>query len=1177
MRVDLQPLATRFPPYHAGFGAAYTTMTTTIHRLLLLTACCLVSASGEVRAGETAGGGLQDVLRDGFGAVGEANGINDALGSPRQGGALVDGKAGVGYWVRLGPADDDKAVRLDGEIGQGEMVLQMEAGQRAPKVSPKHDFVGMGHQTISWEATPGPGGGIYVVVGARERTLDHAPLEGISILALPGSVQTFVRGRKSAEVPLPGGKPGTMRHFELEIRTPDAFDGRGLARLELRVDGKPADLDAGSKGTGLVTQGFDRNLITLGGIATAEGPSSGKIRNFRVQSSLLGGGQPTEIARVEDFIGNEAIWHTAASTPLKELGPGRAAIRQSFELVKPTALRAAAVSLVSSTDVNLGINGKALARYGRLEASKLKGATAFMTYEIPVGDLVPGRNVLTYDASMPWRGSAGVQGNIYLEYTDGSAEVIPLGSGAKVTQKPAEGWKEPAFDDSSWPNGGVTRGGSSWGYWMGWLPPVDDARFPEFIVPGQEPLMEEMRRMYHTFYCAAFPNSTLWDQWMVDALVWPAMPGADAKEGMAGMERRLLLGREIDQDGLVGTQQHLGLGHSYGWPFPLWTQAGGIGWHFSLDGLPYGAEFGIFPTKTLDGFKLENAEMVSIGEPDGLTLKLEPGTSAIQTPSFSISKRSATFVRIDWLAPDFPAGAKVWLEWKQEGDEAFLPEKRLPVAIPSPDRQLHDAVMVELPKNIDLDAKLIQFRLVFELPQAATAQIKHIVSTTETRHNSSNPSYLIGFTDFVNWTGDIEFLRHGIEMAREAMSAFIRKYRIEEEKMVVTPDIGKDGRSGFYFNEAGEKIVIPGQGIGNNYFDILPFGGRDVTATYLAYTALLRMARLEEWIDAHPEVDLPKGGKLNPVDLRRLAGEVKKTAAPYFWNKETGRFPAAEDLVDKVKHDYGFVFVNNEAIYYDFAEPGQAKEIRSWIDGQRIVEGDTSQGPDIYRYRFGPRMTTKRNLTWYIFPWSAPETIPWGGQVQDGGSVLGFTYQDIMARLKVNGPDDAWARTREVLAWHQDVMAAGGFREYYSAGVNQEGSLQGEGIGSGGLGIVREFIESALFPQVMVAGFLGLDPQLDGMVIKPQLPRDWPALTITRIRFHGGIYSVKAEQDGAIEVTRTGGQSAEAKFFPRLGKWRHIRGGSGGSNEETVTISEGEGVLLPGPQETTIRLEPIPQ
>jgi len=56
-----------------------------------------------------------------------------------------------------------------------------------------------------------------------------------------------------------------------------------------------------------------------------------------------------------------------------------------------------------------------------------------------------------------------------------------------------------------------------------------------------------------------------------------------------------------------------------------------------------------------------------------------------------------------------------------------------------------------------------------------------------------------------------------------------------------------------------------------------------------------------------------------------------------------------------------------------------------------------------------------------VWAWSRPESIPWGGQVQDGGAVLGFSYYDIMARLDVNGPDDAWRRLQEILAWFRDV------------------------------------------------------------------------------------------------------------------------------------------------------------
>ena len=72
------------------------------------------------------------------------------------------------------------------------------------------------------------------------------------------------------------------------------------------------------------------------------------------------------------------------------------------------------------------------------------------------------------------------------------------------------------------------------------------------------------------------------------------------------------------------------------------------------------------------------------------------------------------------------------------------------------------------------------------------------------------------------------------------------------------------------------------------------------------------------------------------------------------------------------------------------------------------VAGDTSQGADIYHWRFAPRATTRRNVQDYVWPWSAPQTIPWGGQIQDGGAVLGFSYYDLMARLQTNGSDDAW-------------------------------------------------------------------------------------------------------------------------------------------------------------------------
>src|SRR5205823_312106 len=145
---------------------------------------------------------------------------------------------------------------------------------------------------------------------------------------------------------------------------------------------------------------------------------------------------------------------------------------------------------------------------------------------------------------------------------------------------------------------------------------------------------------------------------------------------------------------------------------------------------------------------------------------------------------------------------------------------------------------------------------------------------------------------------------------------------------------------------------------------------------------------------------------------------------------------------------------------------------------QRIVEGDTSTGADIYHWRFGPRSTTKRNLDYYYWAWSNPESIPWGYQVQDGGGVLGWSYHDLMARIRVLGPDNAACRLREICAWFREVQNAGGYRKYYAADPKR-GTLQGANV-AGGLGLDNEFVESVLPPSVMLYGFLGLRPTVDG-------------------------------------------------------------------------------------------------
>ncbi len=132
------------------------------------------------------------------------------------------------------------------------------------------------------------------------------------------------------------------------------------------------------------------------------------------------------------------------------------------------------------------------------------------------------------------------------------------------------------------------------------------------------------------------------------------------------------------------------------------------------------------------------------------------------------------------------------------------------------------------------------------------------------------------------------------------------------------------------------------------------------------------------------------------------------------------------------------------------------------------------------------------------------------------GRSLGFSYHDLMARLVIKGPDDAWRRLREILDWFREVQAEGGYRAYYTQ--PGRGTLQGGGP-PGGLGMDREFMESVLVPQVMLDGFLGFEPTADGYMLRPRLPSDWPSLTVRGIHVHGQVLDITAHSDGRIDVT----------------------------------------------------------
>ncbi len=658
-------------------------------------------------------------------------------------------------------------------------------------------------------------------------------------------------------------------------------------------------------------------------------------------------------------------------------------------------------------------------------------------------------------------------------------------------------------------------------------PPED---FPRFQVPGHESEMNTLRELFWLHYPGAGPKATLWDEWLPDAALWPAVNTDGYTDKMRRDWANTLRGRIIDPEGYVATHQHGSIAHQLGWPFPFWNQGKrGCGWHFSFKNT-IGPNWRQNNLNQPDGWTLEGAKAAGTND-DGWRIEVTNAAAMVTAPARMCDTFEAPFLQLRWQSSGLGT-TQPFVEWTAPGATNFSPTRRMYFEPVKGEGMTY--TMIPMYRHPQWTGEVAQLRIGLGNSATGSVTLQAFFTQFDTRHNINAQNFIRGCAKYFWWTRDLDFLRTQINRMRTALHYMMTEHQALERKVVFTGWVGHDGRTGLKRTPDGKKQLISGQGIGNNYWDLMPFGGLDCYATIQYYDAVRVLAEVEREILAHPEWAVPRGVlSFEPEFLARHAAEVKATGNDMFWNAGTGRFNACVDA-DGQTHDYGYTFLNLEAIYYDFASPEHAKAILSWVNGDRTVADDTATGADIYHWRFAPRATTRRNVDWYFWAWSNPESIPWGGQVQDGGAVLGFSYHDLMARLKVLGPDNAWRRLREILKWFDEVQAAGAYRKYYDG--SREGSMQGGGT-AGGLGLDMEFFESALVPQIMLHGFLGFVPRADGFKLDPRLPTDWSELTIDRIDFQGLVLRIRATGN-EIEIWKQGVRDEPLLVHLPAGQWK---------------------------------------
>jgi len=621
------------------------------------------------------------------------------------------------------------------------------------------------------------------------------------------------------------------------------------------------------------------------------------------------------------------------------------------------------------------------------------------------------------------------------------------------------------------------------------------AEFPTFTVPGHDDSMAALRSLYFHHYDPN-PKATLWDEWLLQPAIWPAS-GAD--QAVAAW-REGLRNRGIDSEGYVFTNQHASIAHQTGWPFPSWNQSStGFGWHFSYEntiGEPWRPNW----IAKIEDWGTSGVQSAGLNK-SGWDLLTSASRVAVSSPAFQGRAFEAPYIQLRWKA-DLPSTATPYLEWIRSDATDYAADRRFYFEPPSNGKMTY--TMIPVYQHPEWKETITGLRLNFEgLATSTPITIQALFAQYDTRHNINNPSYVTACIDYFSWTGDLNFLRDNIEKMRLAMRYMETEFGTDVNGIVTTLWVGHEGRSGVSRNVDGSKKLKNGEGVGNNYWDLLPFGQQDSYATIRHYGATLKMASMEKAIADNPGWNIPKSPLMRTADhWTSQAKAAKENGNRIFWNNETGRFTLGIDA-DSKQADYGFTFLNLEAISYDFATEEHAREIMAWISGKRTVASDTAQTTDIYHWRFAPRATTLRNTDHYMWVWNGAADIPFGGQVQDGGAVLGFSYHDIMARLKTLGPADAATRLEEIAAWFKEVESEGGYRAYYD-GKKREGTLQGGGT-AGGLGMDQEFFESVMVPQVLLEGFAGFKPTPTGFTLQPDLPANWPLLTIENVQYRNMV------------------------------------------------------------------------
>ncbi len=556
-----------------------------------------------------------------------------------------------------------------------------------------------------------------------------------------------------------------------------------------------------------------------------------------------------------------------------------------------------------------------------------------------------------------------------------------------------------------------------------------------------------------------------------------------------------------------------------GWNFPNYTMAPEYltGYTFDQNGNTEGWSLVNIPSSTPQG----GIWQLSVPDPDPWMV----------SPTVSVDPFHAQFLRVDMASNSASDVGQVF--WKRTTDSGFSQERSLPLTVRN-DGAMH-RYYVPMHEHPLWTGTIRQIRIDPTSSGASgeTISIDRISFEYDGRMATTSAIYALAAWRYYSWTGNqwiftstnqtpqgsiFDRARLAVQFLMSQLDGSVSSSDLAKAHIILVPWAGHDGRPGKINGTLNKGHGLQSQ----HWIDNLPIGHESAHATVFYYAAVRALAELERVREAHPGW----GVAANPfgytaASLEAKASAIQDSLRNNFWLGGKGRLMACRDI-DNVIRDPGLIPLNLEAIFYEAIDDFRADRVLEWLNGERQVSTDTSQGSDLYAWRLAPRVTTVPVDDWYIWPmyhWFGLNTAPgFGQQLANGGSSLHLTFFDIWSRIRHRGADNAWSRFVAVLDWFQETQNAGGYDAYYNVhpGTPQCTLDPSEGIGT--LGVNCEFPESVLAPLSFLYGFLGITATAENLTIDPALPADLTYAGVQRLFFRQHFYDVTVFRDAMSPV-----------------------------------------------------------